>query len=85
MENHTINHGAFSGQETETLIKKLKKSFYKYTGLPSVESEKVVNIGYLNPIDHKQYIVAFMRKWVHWKDSRLKKIPRLTNEYADEF
>lgn len=85
MKNHTVNHSASTKQETKTFIKKLKKSFYEYTGLPSAESEKVVNIGYLNPIDHKQYIVAFMRKWVHWKDSRLKKIPRLTNEYADEF
>ena len=72
-------------QRLKMMIDRLKKEFYNYTGLPSAKTPKIVNMGYLLPIDHTKFVVHFMKKWVEGRDKNLDRLTEGTKEYADEF
>lgn len=72
-------------ERVKELIKRLKKEFYDYTGLPPARTPKIVNMGYLYPIDHPKFVVHFMDKWVKGKDRILDNMREGTHEYADAF
>ncbi|MEO1263851.1 MAG: DUF87 domain-containing protein [Bacteroidota bacterium] len=81
--NHRLKHRPTSKKNNQ--LERLKKLFYEFTGLPEKEDDKAVNFGYTFPIDHHEFVIYLMDKWVDWKESVLDKLQEGTPAYADTF
>ena len=65
----------------------IEKIFKQVTGIATDPDQKedLINIGYLNAIDHISFIIEFMKRWVVYIDQMLMKHEKGTKEHAEIF